>query len=162
VDIFLDIDGPLIRDGQVTPRCFAFLRWAVELHRPHWLTTRDAHGTHEGILRAFRRALGAPLLPQEIARLLCAVKPTRWRGSKLDAIDLASNWVWLVITGRPKAELLIARPAANAPAQAMNAPARSFHYPPSPFNKDAHAGGPDEGCSRWWKLSPELSPDDQV
>jgi hypothetical protein len=95
VDIYLDIDGPLVRDGQVTPRCFAFLRWTVESHRPHWLTTRDAHGTHEGILRAFRHALGAPLLPQEIAHLLCAVKPTRWRGSKLDAIDLASNWVWL-------------------------------------------------------------------
>ena len=67
----------------------------MESHRPHWLTTRDAHGTHEGILRAFRHALGAPVLPQEIAHLLCAVKPTRWRGSKLDAIDLASNWVWL-------------------------------------------------------------------
>ena len=87
VDIFLDIDGPLIRDGQVTPRCFTFLRWAVESHRRHWLTTRDAHGTHEGILRALRHALGTPLLPREIAHLLCAVKPTRWRGSKLDAID---------------------------------------------------------------------------
>ena len=56
--LYLDIDGVLIRDGKPTPRCFAFLRWAVESHRPHWLTTRDAHGTHEGILRAFRHALG--------------------------------------------------------------------------------------------------------
>ena len=23
------------------------------------------------------------------------MKPTRWRGGKLDAVDLASNWVWL-------------------------------------------------------------------
>ena len=49
-----------------------------------------------------------------------------------------------------------------AQAQVMDAPARSFYYPPSPFNMDARAGGPDEGCIRRWKLSPELSPDDQV
>jgi hypothetical protein len=95
VNIYLDIDGPLIRNGQVAAHCFVFLRWAVKFHRPYWLTTRDAHGTHDGILRAYRHALGTPNLPAEIETLIRAVKPTRWRGSKLDAIDLASNWVWI-------------------------------------------------------------------
>jgi hypothetical protein len=42
-----------------------------------------------------RRPAGTVLATLATARYRCAVKPTRWRGSKLDAIDLASNWVWL-------------------------------------------------------------------
>jgi hypothetical protein len=93
--LYLDIDGVLIRDGQPTPNCFTFLRWAVDCHQPFWLTTRDAHGQHDGILRAFRHALGTPTLPTEVETLLRAVKPTRWRGSKVSGIDLASDFVWL-------------------------------------------------------------------
>src|SRR5512135_234751 len=94
-DVYIDIDGPLIRDGKPTEHCFAFLRWAVEAHRPHWLTTRDAHGQHAGILRAFRHAMGSPELPSEIEALLTAVRPTRWSGSKVSGIDLASDFVWI-------------------------------------------------------------------
>jgi hypothetical protein len=93
--LYLDIDGVLVRDGKPTPQCFPFLRWAVEFHQPFWLTTRDAHGQHDGILRAFRLALGAPTLPAEVEALLRAVKPTRWRGSKVSGIDLASDFVWI-------------------------------------------------------------------
>jgi hypothetical protein len=46
-------------------------------------------------LRAFRLALGAPTLPAEVEALLRAVKPTRWRGSKVSGIDLASDFVWI-------------------------------------------------------------------
>jgi hypothetical protein len=93
--LYLDIDGVLIRDGKPTPHCFPFLRWAVDGHQPHWLTTRDAHGQHDGILRAFRVALGAPALPGEVEVLLRAVKPTTWRGSKVSGIDLTSDFVWI-------------------------------------------------------------------
>jgi hypothetical protein len=34
MNIYIDIDGPLIRNGQPTAHCFEFLRWAVEFHRP--------------------------------------------------------------------------------------------------------------------------------
>lgn len=95
MDIYLDIDGVLIRDGRVTPHCFEFLRWAVKSHRPFWLTTRDAHGEHDGILRAFRHALGTPTLALEIEALLRAVRPTRWHGSKVDAIVLWRDFVWI-------------------------------------------------------------------
>jgi hypothetical protein len=93
--LYIDIDGVLLRDGKPTPHCFAFLRWAVKFHRPFWLTTRDAHGQHDGILRAFRVALGAPALPVEVEALLRAVRPTKWRGSKVSGIDLASDFVWI-------------------------------------------------------------------
>ena len=95
VNIYLDIDGVLLRDGTPTAHCFAFLRWAVESHRPHWLTTRDAHGQHAGILRDFRHAMGSPELPSEIEALLKAVRPTRWSLSKVSGIDLASDFVWI-------------------------------------------------------------------
>jgi hypothetical protein len=67
----------------------------VEYHRPYWLTTRDAHGQHTGILRAFRHAVGSPELPSEIETLLRAVRPTEWFGSKITGVDLASDFVWL-------------------------------------------------------------------
>ena len=115
--LYLDIDGVLIRDGKPTPNCFTFLRWAVDFHQPFWLTTRDAHGQHDGILRAFRVALSAPGLPAEVEALLRAVRPTKWRGSKLDAIDLASNWVWLdddpLLAGVETLRSRPARPAAD-------------------------------------------------
>jgi hypothetical protein len=93
--LYLDIDGVLIRDGKPTPQCFVFLRWAVDVHQPFWLTTRDAHGQHDGILRAFRVALGVPALPAEVEATLRAVRPTKWRGNKVSGIDLASDFVWI-------------------------------------------------------------------
>jgi hypothetical protein len=81
--------------GKPTPQCFSFLRWAVEYHRPFWLTTRDAHGEYTGILAAFRHALGTPTLATEVETLLRAVRPTKWRGSKVSGIDLASDFVWI-------------------------------------------------------------------
>ena len=84
-----------MRDGKPTPQCFPFLRWAVDCHQPHWLTTRDAHGQHDGVLRAFRLALGTVMLRTEVETLLRAVKPTKWRGSKVSGIDLASDFIWI-------------------------------------------------------------------
>ena len=95
MNIYIDIDGPLIRNGQPTAHCFDFLRWATEFHRPYWLTTRDAHGQHTGILRAFRHATGSPELPPEIEVLLRAIRPTEWSGSKISGIDIASDFVWI-------------------------------------------------------------------
>ena len=93
--LYLDIDGVFIRDGKPTLHCFVFLRWAVDCHQPFWLTTRDAHGRHDGILRAFRHALSTPTLPTEVETLLRAVRPTQWHGSKVIGIDLASDFVWI-------------------------------------------------------------------
>jgi hypothetical protein len=93
--LFLDIDGVLICNNRPVPHCFTVLRWAVAQHQPHWLTTRDAHGSHDGILRAFRLALGVPALRAKTEALLRAVKPTSWRGSKVTGIDLASDFVWI-------------------------------------------------------------------
>jgi hypothetical protein len=94
-NIYIDIDGVCLRNGKPAPHCFEFLLWAAESHRPYWLTTRDAHGQHDGILRAFRHAIGSPILSWEFEALLRAVRPTDWSGSKISGIDLASDFVWI-------------------------------------------------------------------
>jgi hypothetical protein len=100
-NVYIDIDGVCLRNAasvtgiEPAPHAFEFLQWATEFHRPHWLTTRDAHGQHDGILRAFRLAIGSPTLPTEIEALLKSIKPTTWRGSKVSGIDLSSDFVWI-------------------------------------------------------------------
>jgi hypothetical protein len=100
-NIYIDIDGVCLRNAasitgiEPAPYVFDFLRWAVVYHRPHWLTTRDAYGQHNGILRAFRLAMGVATLPAEIDIVLRSVKPTTWHGSKVSGIDLTSDFVWI-------------------------------------------------------------------
>ena len=101
-NVYIDVDGVCLRNNaslltgiELAPNVFEFLRWATEFHRPHWLTTRDAHGQHDGILRAFRLAIGSPTLPTEIEALLKSIKPTTWHGSKVSGIDLGSDFVWI-------------------------------------------------------------------
>jgi hypothetical protein len=100
-NVYIDVDGVCLRNAasvtgiEPAPHAFEFLQWATEFHRPHWLTTRDAHGQHDGILRAFRLAIGSPTLPTEIEALLKSIKPTTWHGSKVSGIDLSSDFVWI-------------------------------------------------------------------
>ncbi len=101
-NIYIDVDGVCLRSAsspltgiEPAPHCFAFLQWAVESHRPHWLTTRDAHGQHDGILRAFKLAMGCAMLPTEIDALVRSVEPTTWSGNKTFGIDLSSDFVWI-------------------------------------------------------------------
>ena len=101
-NIYIDVDGVCLRNAssspagmEPAPHVFEFLQWATEFHQPHWLTTRDAHGQHDGILRAFRLAIGSPTLPTEIEALLKSIKPTTWHGSKVSGIDLGSDFVWI-------------------------------------------------------------------
>jgi hypothetical protein len=76
-NIYIDVDGVCLRSAsssltgiELAPHCFAFLQWAVESHRPHWLTTRNAHGQHDGILRAFKLAMGCVSMPFQFSSLV--------------------------------------------------------------------------------------------
>jgi hypothetical protein len=102
--IYIDIDGVCLRRAsayssrtgiELAPHALQFLRWAVDAHIPHWLTTRDAHGSHDGVIRAFKLAMDSPVLDPEIEELLKTIKPTTWSGSKLSGIDLNADFVWI-------------------------------------------------------------------
>jgi hypothetical protein len=101
VNLYLDLDGVILRQAdsvagiELAPHAFEFLKWATEFHRPYWLTTRDPHGQHSGVLRAFRLAMGLAALPADIETLLRSIRPTEWSGNKVFGIDLSSNFVWI-------------------------------------------------------------------
>ena len=87
--LFLDIDGVLLtKRGSLAEGAEAFLLWAVENHKPYWISTRTRDGTHRGALRAFHGKLD----PQTIQ----TVRPARWDTLKTEALPLGSrNWVWI-------------------------------------------------------------------
>ena len=101
VNLYLDLDGVILRQAdsvagiELAPHAFEFLKWATECHRAHWLSTRDSHGQHSGILRSFRLAMGCATLPVDVEALLTSVGATSWSVSKVSAIDLASDFVWI-------------------------------------------------------------------
>ena len=66
----------------------------MESHRPHWLTARDAHGQHDGILRAFKLAMGCAMLPTDIDALARSVEPTAWSSNKTFGMT-SSDFVWI-------------------------------------------------------------------
>jgi hypothetical protein len=139
MNVYIDIDGPLIRDAKPTAHCFEFLRWAVKVHRPYWLTTRDAHGQHAGILRAFRHAIGSPELLSEIDALLRAIRPTEWSGTKISSIDLTSDFVWIddaplrveieTLRGRGLLNRLIIVDTDDGLLRAVDVIGAGFHWP---------------------------------
>ena len=65
-NIYIDVDGVCLRNATLltgiepAPYVFDFLRWAVMSHRSHWLTTRDAHGQHDGISPGLQARDGLP------------------------------------------------------------------------------------------------------
>jgi hypothetical protein len=101
MNIYVDLDGVILRRAdtvsgiELAPSALSFLRWAAEFHRPYWLTTRDAHGQHLGILRVFRQAMNCATLPPDVEALLKSIRPTVWSGTKVSAIDLGSNFAWV-------------------------------------------------------------------
>ena len=101
LNIYVDVDGVVLRQAdsvagvEPAPHAFEFLRWATEFHRPYWLTTRDSHGGHSGVLRAFRLAMGCAVLPADVESLLTSIRPTTWAGSKIFGIDLTSDFAWV-------------------------------------------------------------------
>ncbi len=80
---------------ELAPHALNFLSWAIQFHDPFWLTTRDAHGSHDGILRAFRLAIGTTVLPRNVDHLVRAIKPTKWNGRKTSGIDFSLDFIWI-------------------------------------------------------------------
>jgi hypothetical protein len=101
---FIDIDGVLLRSVngavwnagyELAPHTIEFLEWATSRFECHWLTARDRHGSHEGIILAFQDALGTSNLSPDLLDLILAVKPQAWSGIKTSGIDLQSNFLWI-------------------------------------------------------------------
>ena len=89
VDLYIDLDGVILRKAgrtefngrveyDVAPHAQGFLAWCVDRFNCYWLTSRSHDGSYVGIERAFRHALPAINLPEDIRQLIRSIQPAPW------------------------------------------------------------------------------------
>jgi len=93
-NLYLDIDGVLLGRGCSASReivlarhAEAFLDFALRHFNCYWLTTH-CDGTRESVLRYLR-----PYCPADILARLAAVRPTRFRTLKTEALEGDFYWI---------------------------------------------------------------------
>lgn len=89
-NLYIDIDGVLVRGGVAAEGAVEFLRFATENFDCYWLTTHcDGDAS-----RPFLYLVGK--LPEEAVQYLEKIKPTSW-GSlrKTDGIDFNQPFFWM-------------------------------------------------------------------
>ena len=105
-DLYLDLDGVILRrtgrtgfrgqtEFDVAPHAMEFLSWAIENFNCHWLTSRSHDGTYDEIERAFRFALPATNIPDDVRRLIRAIRPAQWGREKVVGIDMSRDFYWV-------------------------------------------------------------------
>ena len=106
IDLYLDLDGVILRrtgrtefggrtEFEVAPDGMDFLSWAIENFNCHWLTSRSHDGTYGEIERAFRFAIPAANIPDDVRQLVRAIRPALWGGEKVEGIDLSRDFYWV-------------------------------------------------------------------
>ncbi|KKS62584.1 MAG: hypothetical protein UV28_C0008G0004 [Candidatus Collierbacteria bacterium GW2011_GWE2_42_48] len=91
--VYLDIDDTLINTDIYNTRpanyLKGFLEYILENHDVYWLTT---HCNGDATVPV---AYLARFVTSDIVQLIMKIKPTKWRVLKTEAIDMASDFVWL-------------------------------------------------------------------
>jgi hypothetical protein len=105
IDLYLDLDGVILRrtghtdfkgrtEFEVAPNAMEFLSWAVENFNCYWLTSRSHDGSYGEIERAFRLAIPAANLPDNLRMLIRAIRPASWGSRKVEGIDMSREFYW--------------------------------------------------------------------
>jgi hypothetical protein len=106
IDLYLDLDGIILRrtgrtdfkgrnEFAIAPGAMDFLSWAIDHFNCYWLTSRSHDGGYGGIERAFRFAVSANSLPEEIMMVIHAIAPAPWGKLKIEGIDQSRNFYWV-------------------------------------------------------------------
>jgi hypothetical protein len=106
VDLYLDLDGVILRrtgainfkgrtEFEVASGATEFLSWAIDNFTCHWLTSRSHDGTYDEIERAFRLAIPAANLPDNLRMLIRAIRPAPWGRGKVEGIDMSREFYWV-------------------------------------------------------------------
>ena len=106
IDLYLDLDGIILRrtgrtdfkgrnEFAIAPGAMDFLSWAIDHFNCYWLTSRSHDGRYVGIERAFRFAVSANSLPEEIMMVIHAIAPAPWGKLKIEGIDQSRNFYWV-------------------------------------------------------------------
>ena len=105
-DLYIDLDGVILRktggqgfngrpEYEVAPHAMEFLAWCIDQFNCYWLTSRSHDGSYGGIERAFRHALPATNLPEDIRHLVRSIQPAPWGKAKIEGIDTARDFYWI-------------------------------------------------------------------
>ena len=105
-NLYLDLDGVILRrtgrtgfggrtEFEVAPKAMDFLSWATENFSCYWLTSRSHDGGYEEIERAFRFAIPTTNIPDNVRRLIRAIRPAPWGREKVEGIDLSRDFYWV-------------------------------------------------------------------
>ena len=104
--LYLALDGVILRrtghtdfkgrtEFVVAPDAMEFLSWAVENFNCYWLTSRSHDGSYGEIERAFRLAIPAANLPDNLRMLIRAIRPASWGKGKVEGIDMFRDFYWV-------------------------------------------------------------------
>ena len=89
MNIYLDIDGVILKRGVVTPHLEKFLKYITDKHTVYWLST-NCKGDKEYTINLLKRYLDDTLIPY-----LEKIKETNWNINKTEAIDFSKEFRWL-------------------------------------------------------------------
>ncbi len=89
MNIYLDIDGVILKRGVVTPNLEEFLKYITDNHTVYWLTTH-CKGDKEYTVNLLKRYLAPNLI-----KYLEKIKETNWSTHKTEAIDFTKDFKWL-------------------------------------------------------------------
>lgn len=88
-NLYIDIDGVLVRGGQASEGVVDFLRFVTEHFDCYWLTTH----CDGDVSRPFLYLVGK--LPNEAVPYLEKIRPTRFGVLKTEGIDFSAPFYWL-------------------------------------------------------------------
>jgi len=88
MNIYLDIDGVLLKDGQPINDIENFIIPLVENNDCYWLTTHCKGDTKHTLEYLNDK------LPAEIMTYIKRIKPTNWQTLKTEAIDFTKDFRW--------------------------------------------------------------------
>ena len=89
MNIYLDIDGVILKRGVVTPHLKKFLKYITDKHTVYWLST-NCKGDKEYTINLLKRYLDDTLIPY-----LEKIKETNWNIYKTEAIDFSKDFRWI-------------------------------------------------------------------
>ena len=89
MNIYLDIEGVLLRGKEITPHLEEFLKYITDNHTVYWLTTH-CKGDSKYTIDYLKRYLDNNLI-----KYLEKIKETNWNINKIEAIDFSKEFRWL-------------------------------------------------------------------
>jgi hypothetical protein len=96
-NIYLDIDGVIlgkrnINDYEIilAKYAFEFLEFCTGSFNCFWLSTHSNKGRISDVIKYL-----VPYIDGKVIKLVKLIKPLRWQVFKTEAIDLASDFIWI-------------------------------------------------------------------